>query len=794
MIYRFPSVEISKFSKFLAELLAEQIFFHMPALMLIIKCMNMNVNLAEERKVLIEKRKVIQEELEEKRLRFQNVGEKLSGLKKEVKTFSEEKVANELIFNHLSQDIEKYKESLNEPYFGRIDFREHRSFTESIYIGKKGISNSKDGEEVIVDWRAPVADLYYSGTGGEAYYTAPKGIIEGILELKRKFLYKDNNIEQLFDEGLNEIIINGDEGQNLVDEFLKINLEENRGKKLKEVVATIQKEQNEIIRWPKNLPIIVQGSAGSGKTTIALHRLAYLIYRYKENMKGDEILVLAPNKLFLNYISDILPSLGADEVNQSTFEELILAKLKLKVKVYNKDEKIMKIIEEKDENKKKLIVNSSRVKGTLLFKTMLDRYIALMERNTLDIEDIKVGSEILFDKKEIKRLYSKDLKAYPINKRKNEIKKYLNLKIKGRIEELSIEIDNEWEKKIREIRNREKDSEERRKTLIKLYEERDEIKANVKNNSKKEFNNYFKEWKDVNSKDIYYTFYKDELFEEATGNKIPKILADYMKEEFNSNYEKNIVDEDDLAALAYLRILLDGIDEKEKFEYIVVDEAQDYSPFQVYLVNRFAKGNALTLVGDLAQGIYYYKGLKTWEDITEEVFEGNATYIQLTQSYRSTVEIIDFAQKTLNAQKLGLKDAKPVLRHGEKPKIVRISREEEYKSAIEEIIADVKEQGKRTVAVITKDGLEAEKIFVALKNSKYIFELVEGKEKELKEELIIIPSYLTKGLEFDCTIILNPSEENYKENILDERLLYVSLTRALHLEYIIEKDKVTNLI
>jgi len=100
-------------------------------------------------------------------------------------------------------------------------------------------------------------------------------------------LYKDKKIEQLFDEGLNEIIINGGEVQNLVDEFLKINLEENRGKKLKEVVATIQKEQNEIIRWPKNLPIIVQGSAGSGKTTIALHRLAYLIYRYKENMRGD---------------------------------------------------------------------------------------------------------------------------------------------------------------------------------------------------------------------------------------------------------------------------------------------------------------------------------------------------------------------------------------------------------------------------------------------------------------------------------------------------------------------------
>jgi DNA helicase-2/ATP-dependent DNA helicase PcrA len=754
----------------------------------------MDVNLKEEKEVLFQKKKLIQEELKEKKTKFQAVEEKLNRLNKEVKTFSEEKVANELIFNHLGEDIEKYEESLNEPYFGRVDFREHRGFTESIYVGKKGINSSKDGEEVVVDWRAPVADLYYSGTGGEAYYTTPKGIVEGILELKRKFLYKKNDIEQLFDEGLNEIIINGGEGQNLVDEFLRINLEENRGKKLKEVVATIQKEQNEIIRWPKNLPIIVQGSAGSGKTTIALHRLAYLIYRYKENMSGSEILVLAPNKLFLNYISDILPSLGADEVNQSTFEELILSKLKLKGKILNKDEKIMKIIEEKDEHKKKFIVNSSKVKGTLLFKTMLDRYISLVEKNTSNIEDIKVGEEILFDKKEIKRLYSIDLKAYPINKRKNEIKKYLNLKIKGKIEALSIEIDNKWERKIREIRNGEKDSEERRKKLISLYEERDKIKENIKNNSKKEFNNYFKEWKDVNSREIYYSFYNDDLFEEATGNKIPKILADYMKEEFNNNHEKNIIDEDDLAALGYLRILLEGIDEKEKFEYIVVDEAQDYSPFQVYLVNSFARGNALTLVGDLAQGIYYYKGLKTWEDITESVFDGNATYVQLTQSYRSTVEIIDFAQKTLNAQNLGLKDAKPVLRHGTRPEIVKISKDEEYYSAIEAIMENVIEQGKRTIAIITKDGLEASKIYNRLKKSKYTFELVEGKEKELKEELIVIPSYLTKGLEFDCTIILNPSKESYKENILDERLLYVSLTRALHLEYIIEKDEATTLI
>ncbi|MFL0166188.1 RNA polymerase recycling motor HelD [Candidatus Clostridium helianthi] len=755
----------------------------------------MDTILNEERDVLLQKKDIIKQELKEKKQKFEEVGGKIKTLNKQVKSFSEEKQANERIFSYLSQDIEKYEESLIEPYFGRVDFRENMGFTESIYIGKKGISNSKDGEEIVVDWRAPVADLYYSGTGGDAYYKAPQGIVEGKLELKRKFLYKNSDIEKVFDEGINNIIINEEEGQNLVDEFLKINLEESSGKKLKEVVATIQKEQNEIIRWPKNLPIIVQGSAGSGKTTIALHRLAYLIYRYKESMSGDEILVLAPNKLFLSYISDILPSLGAEEVNQSTFEEMVLSKLKLKGKVYNKDEKLLRIIEENDENLKKLIVNSSKVKGTMLFKTMLDRYIALMEKDAIHIEDIKVGNETLFHKKEIMRLYIKDLKAYPINKRKKEIKRYLNLKIKERIESLLIEIDNEWEKKIREIRRKNEDSSERRKLLISLYEDRDKIKENVKANSKKEFNNYFKDWKDINSRDIYYNFYNDELFETATGGKIPKVLADYMKEEFNSNFEKNIIDEDDLPALAYIRILLEGIDEEEKFKYIIVDEAQDYSPFQVYLVNSLAKGNALTLVGDLAQGIYYYKGLKTWEDITQQVFEGNATYIQLTQSYRSTVEIIDFAKKTLQSQNLGLKDAKPVLRHGEKPRIVKISSENEYTSAIEKIISEVQNYGKRTIAIITKNMLQGEEIYKLLKGkSKYNFELILGKEKEIAEDLIIIPSYLTKGLEFDCTIILNPSEDNYKENILDERLLYVSLTRALHLEYIIIKDEATNLI
>ncbi|MGG7076823.1 RNA polymerase recycling motor HelD [Clostridium sardiniense] len=756
--------------------------------------------LNEEKIILEEKRKLIDEELIEKEEYVKQVTGKFTELSKELKgKYNFEKESIEKAMNLAKSDIAKYEEAYNSPYFGRVDFREKRSAEiENIYIGKHGISSSKNGDEVVIDWRAPVADLYYSGTGGEAYYKAPVGIIDGELSLKRKFLFnEDGNIERVFDESINELMINGEEGQGLVDEFLKINLEESRGKKLKEVVATIQKEQNDIIRWPRNLPIIVQGSAGSGKTTIALHRLAYLIYRYKENMSGEDILVLAPNKLFLDYISDILPSLGAHEVKQSTFEEIAKTKAKIKGKIYNKDEKLKAIMEEEDSTRKKLIVNSAKIRGSLLFKTMLDRYVTLIESRALEIKNIEAFGQVLFTRKEIMRLYLKDLKAYPINKRKDEIKRYLNLKLKEKIEVVLERVNIEWDVKIREIKINEEDSIDRRKKLIEAYDERDSIKDGIKKNSKSIINEYFKAWRGINPSDIYRGFYNDEdLFEISTDGKIPEPLAKFMKDEFNSRDKEGYVDEDDLAALLYIRVLLEGIDDSEKFKHIVVDEAQDYSPFQVYLVNELARGNSLTLVGDLAQGIYYYKGLKNWEDITEGLFGGKATFISLSQSYRSTVEIIDFAKGALKAQNLGLKDAKPVLRHGEEPKILKLEDESEIIKAVEDIIDKVIESGKNSVAIIAKDSKEAEKIEKLLKKKcRYRFQRIKGKEKESKADNIIIPSYLTKGLEFDCSILYNPSDNIYNEDsILDQRLLYVSLTRALHSEYILALDEVTKLI
>lgn len=755
----------------------------------------MGENLALEKVILEQKRKDILREVEEKRKYQEEIAEKLSILTRESKgNYNQEKENTEKIYNLLKKEIENYEEALKCPYFGRVDFEEKLGIEEQIYIGKKGITSTADGEEIVVDWRAPVADLYYSSTGGKAYYRAPVGVIEGRLNLKRKFLFNANSLEKIFDESINNIIINEESGSELVDEFLKINLEESRGKKLKEVVATIQKEQNDIIRWPKNLPLIVQGSAGSGKTTVALHRLAYLMYRYRESMEGKDILVLAPNKIFLDYISDILPTLGSNDVRQTTFQELVMKYLKLKGKIKTKDDKLKELIEKEDTREKQYIVNSSRVRGDLLFKSIIDRYIALLESSAIEIKDILVSDYVLFSKREIMRLYLKDLQSYPINKRKDEIKRYLLLKLKERIEILIIQIDREWDLKIRAIKKELDDSEERRQRLREIYNERDELKEYVRHDSKKILNQYFKNWRGITCNDIYVNLFKDnEMFELATANKIPKSLAEYIKSDVISNSEKGIIDEDDLPVLFYIHTLLEGIDEKEKFKHIVVDEAQDYSPFQIYLINSLSKGNSLTLVGDLAQGIYHYKGIKSWSDITEGVFNGKATFITLSQSYRSTVEIIEFANSTLDAQGLGLKSAKPVLRHGDKPEVIKSVSRKNSVVIIEEIIRKLHSNGKHSIAIITKSYNEGKILEKELKKHTNInFTLVKGNEKEsINTDVIIIPAYLTKGLEFDGTIIYNPTEKNYPDNILSQRLLYVALTRALHNEFIITEEELS---
>lgn len=726
--------------------------------------------------------------------------EKIAALKKQARgRYNEELETTQKLQTVTSKNLQKYSEAGVEPYFARIDFREYRRDMESFYIGKFGLGDSTTGDEVVIDWRAPLSDLYYSGTEGDTYYTAPSGVINGKLSLKRRFLIRSEELKDAFDEGINEIILKSSkeaEGNALIDEFLRINLEESISGKLKDVVATIQKEQNDIIRAEKNNALIVQGSAGSGKTTIALHRLAYLIYKYKNSLSGKDILVVAPNKLFLDYISDLLPNLGVDEVKQNTFEEIALQVLELSGKVYTKDKKLSQILEENDSEKVKYVIGSSKLKGSMAFKTIIDRFIRHMEIDDINVQDIKVEDYVLFDVKEVKRLYSKDMIRFPLNKRKDEIKRYFGLKLPQKISGVLDKIDFTYEYLIAKVKKSMDDCTERRKKLTELYDERDSKKKYIQKRALECFESYFEEWKHGDIIHMYFNLFSDDsTFDEVTDNKIPQKLAEYIKSEIIENKKNGVIDSDDLAAIMYLKFKVDDVPDKYKFKHIVVDEAQDYSLFQLLVLKIMASNNSVTYVGDVGQGIYYYKGIDSWEKVINNLFQGDGNYCALTQSYRSTVEIINFANKVLEKQENALEPAKPVIRHGKAPEIISFENTKEFAERLDVIVCRVKENGKKSVAVIGKTIEECNKIKAILKKySSYKWELVKDTDKRLKLENIIIPSYMTKGLEFDCSVIYNCNEENYSDLQLDKKILYVVLTRALHEEYIFYNGRLTNLI
>ncbi len=739
----------------------------------------------------------IEEQLLKTEKKCEEYENKVATLKKSSRgTFSTELILAQNIQDFANKDLHKYSESKDNPYFARINFKEKIREMESFYIGKFGLIDEVNNEEVVIDWRAPLANLYYSGTFGAASYTAPMGEIQGELLLKRKFQVKDGKIVNIFDEGVNELIVPvSEDGEELVDEFLKINLEENMSKKLKDVVNTIQREQNEIIRAYKNKPIIIQGSAGSGKTTVALHRLAYLVYTYGDEMNNRNILVVAPNQLFLDYISDILPNLGVSNVKQSTFEELCSAILNIKYKIITKDKKLAHIMECKDEEEIKYITASSKIKGTMTYKTIMDRFIKYLERKSSEVEDILVDEYILFSAKEIKRLYIKDLENLPINKRKDEINKYFKGKLKNRIEEIKEKIENIYFFKIKDIKDRKDISEEdKRKEIIKTYDERDELIGGLKTKGSKALKEFFGNWKKISVVDSYINLYNDEeAFSSVTDSCLPKKLVDYMRDEINKNIATKNIDCDDLTALTYLQLKLEGV-VGENYIHTVIDEAQDYSLMQFSVLKEISKNNSMTIVGDLGQGIYNYKGINSWESLIEKVFREDATYITLSQSYRSTVEIIEFANRVLEKQELNINPALPILRHGDEPRVINAKEDEEIR-VIDALLEEIYSKNKKTVAIICKTYTECKELHKRLKKeSKYKWELIEESQSKLDIDKLIIPSYMTKGLEFDATIVYNCDEDMYRNEVLDKKLLYVALTRALHLQYVMYKESLSSLL
>jgi Superfamily I DNA and RNA helicases len=677
------------------------------------------------------------------------------------------------------------------PYFARIDFAEGSdNKTEKLYIGKMSLVRDEDQQIIIVDWRAPVANLYYEGRLGDSAYACPDGMVEGQLKLKRQFSINSGNLQEIFDI---DITTN--------DEFLQAYLGANADNRLKEIVSTIQTEQNAIVRADMWKPLIVQGAAGSGKTTIALHRIAYLIYTYEKTFAPENFMIIAPNRLFLNYISDVLPELGVEKVKQTTFEDFAQELIGKKFKIRDANEKLVAFAnpqpgpEEAERNR--LVRLCSEFKTSMLIRDIMDDYIKSVEVNFIPHEDFRIGNRIIYKYEELNRLFINEYKMWPIARRVNEIKKNLSTRLKQQKNALINQLHDDSDMLIMNLKTTMAESDERQSLIIKAIDERNDKIEKIEGLTKKAVSDYIGKISKLSPFEYYCDLmYNKDIFTKVIGNRIDQELADFVQDYTSKLIKSGFIEIEDLAPIIYLKFCIYGMDEKIPVKHIIIDEAQDFSAFQIYVLKRIVKDSSFTILGDLNQGIHSYRGIRDWNDITENVFSDRRNeFLILEQSYRTTIEIMDAANKVLeNIRSREILKAKPVIRHGEEVRIIRKDTLSAIAGDIKEKIMHLKEESLKSMAVICKTMDECKKIHGLLsKDVKDIF-IITGKEEEYKSGIAIVPSYLAKGLEFDAVFISDAGSTRYGSDELDIKLLYVAMTRPLHKLYIYHIDELSPLL
>jgi DNA helicase-2/ATP-dependent DNA helicase PcrA len=678
----------------------------------------------------------------------------------------------------------------SKPYFARVDFLEDgKAKIDQLYIGKMCLMRETDRELIIVDWRAPVANLYYEGRLGETGYLCPEGRIQGELLLKRQFSIDAGELKEIFDI---DIATN--------DEFLQSYLGASADNRLKDIVSTIQAEQNRIIRARMEIPLIIQGVAGSGKTTIALHRIAYLIYNYS-NFQPENFMIIAPNRLFLNYISEVLPELGVELVKQTTFEDLALELIGAKLKVRGTYDKLIAFVNvassKAQETTNQLIRAASEFKSSLFFKTVIEAYAELLEQAILPQEAFGVGKWVVFKSEEIRELYYRDYRRWPFYQRIEQLKKHFRKRLKEQ-EKLKIEkLQTRCNLEIARVKMLKPDTPARRQWIIRTIESKDRLVAEIQEFAAGGVKAYFQRLNQVKVLQYYKELFADaELFRQLVGDKLDAATAEYLRETTLKNLEAGWVEYEDLAPLIYLQYFCYGWGERFKVKHMVIDEAQDFSIFQFYVLKNIVKDSTFTILGDLSQGIHSYRGIKDWRQLRERVFGvDRCEFLTLEQSYRTSVEIMEAANRVIQHLQ-GFKPvlAKPVVRHGNPVEIIGLADLDVIIEAIEAKIATVQGQGYQSIAVICKTDEEAVAVHGLLKANGVAATLISGKEEEYSSGVIIVPSYLAKGLEFDVAIIANANRENYREEELDIKLLYVAMTRPLHQLIIYYHDELTPLL
>ena len=638
--------------------------------------------------------------------------------------------------------------AISRPYFTRLDFAETGKKRESCYIGKHGVIDTRTFETVVSDWRAPIANLYYSGQIGSVHYETPEGRTDAELFLKRQFSIDDSKLTAILDA---DIVSQ--------DEYLKSVLASATGDKLRDIVTTIQAEQNNVIRCPLEKNLIVQGVAGSGKTTVALHRIAYLLYAYSKKLEPENMLILAPSPLFLTFISQVLPDLGVEAVNQTTYSSYMTDLLEIKP-VKDTTIRQMRRLDSDEYEKKSSIL---RMKGSDRFIRRLEKWLDEFIDNIVPEGDMAFGPVKIFTEEQLRKFILEDEKGVPLTRRLFELKKQIKIRVKSAREQLEKWYENECSKKIINLPNTTNDKSERAEKAKRLRASLEKRKAELKAAESKFTNEAIKRFGSLVPGTIYFKFLESIRKDPIIGS-----AAEYT-------LESKALSREDIAPLMLIALRCVEI-KKRPVRHIVIDEAQDFSCAEIYALTKLHPSATFTIVGDLTQGIVSYRAISSWDEIYR-IFTTETEYREMETSYRSSVEIMNFASTVnKNMPVKGVKNAKPVLRHGD---------DVIYKKGnsldAKELALEWHTQGMHTVAIIADTNENAKRAGAELE-----LPVLDPEKETSIDGVSIIAADAVKGLEFDAAIILNA--DNYQTNSMDARLLYVSLTRALHKMAVFEKS------
>ncbi|EIF6158432.1 AAA family ATPase [Clostridium perfringens] len=639
-----------------------------------------------------------------------------------IEYFDHERYVKEQAFTTIDKKLKELTILKESPYFGRVTFNDLEfDQKDTLYVGRFGVTPEGSYEPVIVDWRAPVASLFYHGSLGEASYTSPDGPIKCDIEGRRQIIVKKGELKGVFDSAID-----------VKDDILQMVLSNNSSDKLKDVIMTIQQEQDEIIRKERTSNIVVNGVAGSGKTTIALHRVAYLLYNYRKELE-DKVLILGPNGIFMEYISQVLPSLGEVGVKQETFASFALKEMDSELYIMSFDKYLEKILSEDKE-----FIEDAKYKNSYEIIKDLDNLVKEMDKDYFHVEDVKYFGDLVISKEEIEEMFNKHYEYMPLFRRSEKIKRIILSKIKDKRDEKVWELNEELRKEKEKLTPEELLIEENNLEFRRKLRIREIVKEVMDSRAKLD------SW--ISREDVL------DIYDRFNGN----------KKEYTIN---------DLAPILYLAIKLEGKKATKDYRHVVIDEAQDYSPLQFKVVRELTGTKYFTVVGDVNQRLIKYSDLAPMMELGKIFDDVNPDIYNLNKSYRSTYEIMEYANKYLDEDRII-----PIVRHGKPVEEIEFHNNEELSESIIESLKEFSNEGLESIAIITRDKEELEKVYNLISNKVHLVKF-DNEDVLYKGGNVIIPSYFAKGLEFDGVIIVdNGSSKDENEDLIK----YIMSTRALH--------------